>query len=235
MSEIILKDIEVSYQIAKKPLFTKRGSLNYYEAIKTLSLHLKSGDRLALLGSNGSGKSTLLRVLAGILPPIKGSLEINGEVFPALSPVYGIQREATCYENIRLKGLLYNFRGKELKAYENAVAQFSELNEFLDMPVKTLSKGMQSRLQVAMLNHVKPDILLMDEWIGAADENIVRKNNGILNALVDQAEIFVLASHRKKLVKDFCTTGLVMQKGEIVFHGGIKEALEVHTSSQKNK
>lgn len=198
-----------------------------FNALDQLDIEIKSGDRVALIGKNGAGKSTLLKVMAGILPPNEGEVKIAGRVFPALTAAPGVIAKATCAQNIILQGLSYGLKGDRLKAYAAEVGEFSALGDFLNSPYESLSAGMKSRFSVSTLNYVKPEILLMDEWVGAADTTVLEKNNGLLSSLVSSSKIFVLASHRKDILKNYCNRALVLKEGKVIFDGSVQDALQV--------
>jgi len=232
MSLVSLANVSVDF-----PMFRTKESASFLQkmlgggvskggflALEDINFELKSGDRLGLIGRNGSGKSTLLKVMAGLLPPFKGNVLVEGEVFPALTAAQGLLKDATCAQNIILQGLAYGMKGQELQEYVTKVSNFSGLGDFLNSPYNNLSAGMKGRLSVATLSGVKPQLLFMDEWIGAADKQVLEKNNGLLTELVAKSDIFVIASHRKNIIKDHCNVALVLDKGQQVFFGPVDEA-----------
>lgn len=207
------------------------GRKQNFQALKDVSLHFDEGDRVALLGKNGAGKTVLLKTLSGLLPPTEGNLQVSGDVLPAIDMSAGLVLPATCMQNIVLRGLSFGLRGKRLKNYVDTVAKFTELGDFLNSPVSSLSAGMRSRLVVSTFNAIHPEILLMDEWIGVADKKIAEKQNGLLENLVKQTKIFVLASHRESLIKAHCNRALVLDGGKIVFSGGVDDSLKYFNSN----
>lgn len=233
MSSLVLKGISVTFPIYRaRPgitLFQKmvgRGTdRRDFFALDDVSLELNDGDKLGILGKNGSGKSTLLKVMAGVLPPSSGTIAVDGDVFPALTAAPNVLYNATCEQNIVLHGLLFGKRGDELKDYVSNVGQFSELGDFLNSPFVTLSAGMKSRFSVATLNYVDPQLLFMDEWIGAADKKVLAKNNGLLAELVNRSDIFAIASHRPDIVRNYCNKALVLEQGKIMYLGDVETAL----------
>lgn len=193
------------------------------EALQDISLELKSGDRLALLGRNGSGKSTLLRVLAGVYHPTAGEIVREGRVAPLFTVGLGVRREATGRRNIILRGLMAGLTWKEAAERIDEIAEFSELGPFIDLPVRTYSAGMAMRLSFAMATAFSPEILLLDEWIGAGDESFQKKAAKRMSELVDAAGITVLASHRRNLVKDVCTKAIWLDGGRLRAAGDVVE------------
>ena len=197
-----------------------------FKALSSISLEFNEGDRVALLGKNGAGKTVLLKSLSGLLPPSEGVLQIDGSILPAIDMSAGLILSATCLQNIILRGLSFNLKGEDLKRYVHKVAEFTELGDFLNSPITSLSAGMRSRLVVSTFHAITPEILLMDEWIGVADKKIALKQHGLLETLVSETKIFVLASHREALIKAHCNRALVLDGGSIVFAGSVEDSLE---------
>jgi len=233
MSQIKLENVTVRFPlyVSDKPSSLLRNVLgtstkkSSFEALKSINLDIDIGERVALLGRNGSGKSTLLRLLAGMLPATEGDVTVIGEAFSALTPAPYVIPRATCIQNIILQGLAFGLKGDSLKTYIEEVKEFSELGDFLNSPYNALSTGMKGRFAVSTLKGVTPQLLFMDEWIGTSDKLVVKKNKGLLYKLVETSEIFVLASHRKQLVKDHCDRAIVLDSGSIVFDGDIVDGL----------
>ena len=232
MSYVVLENVSVKFPIYESQASTSMlrkmmglsGPRKEFYALDSLSLQILKGERVGLLGKNGSGKSTLLRLMAGILPPTSGKLKVVGRVFPALSAAPGIQSQATCLQNIILQGLSYGLKSDDLMKYVNEVSVFSDLGDFLNSPHSALSAGMKGRFAVATLNYVQPELLFMDEWIGAADTKVLKKNQGLLAKLVDQSDIFVMASHRRDIIEEHCNKAIVMDEGKMVFFGDVESA-----------
>jgi ABC-2 type transport system ATP-binding protein/lipopolysaccharide transport system ATP-binding protein len=198
------------------------------QALDQVSFRLDDGDRVALIGHNGAGKTTLLRVLAGIYEPRIGFMRIEGRVTPMFDINLGIDPESTGYENIILRGLYMGLKKSEILARRDSVAEFTELGPFLDLPVRTYSAGMQARLAFAMATCIEPEILLLDEGIGAGDAEFLEKANERLDHFVRKAGILVLASHSIELVRKLCNKAILMEHGRIVFLGEVDEGLEIY-------
>jgi ABC-type polysaccharide/polyol phosphate transport system ATPase subunit len=196
---------------------------NEVEALREISFTLKSGDRLALVGRNGSGKSTLLRVLAGVYSPSSGRVSVEGRIAPLFSVGLGVRKEATGRRNIILRGLMSGLTWKEAESKIDEIAEFSELGPFIEFPVRTYSAGMAMRLSFAMATAFSPEILLLDEWIGAGDESFQKKAAERMNDLVEDAGITVIASHRRALIKRVCTTALWLDGGRQRALGTVSE------------
>jgi ABC-2 type transport system ATP-binding protein len=198
------------------------------QALDEFSLSLNDGDRVALVGHNGAGKTTLLRVLAGIFEPVTGTVKVQGRVTPMFDISLGIDAESTGYENIILRGLYLGLSRAEIMERRESVAEFTELGPFLSLPVRTYSAGMQARLAFAMATCIEPDILLLDEGIGAGDADFFVKANERLDQFIKKAGILVLASHSVELVRKLCNKAVLMEHGRLVHSGSVNEVLDVY-------
>lgn len=185
-------------------------------AIDRLSFEFRPGDRVGLIGHNGSGKTTLLRVLAGIYEPIAGSLSVTGRVASLLDLSLGIDQEATGYENIMLRAILAGLHPKEIRARMDEIADFTELDDYLEMPVRTYSSGMQLRLAFAVSTSIEADVLLMDEWLSVGDSEFSKKASARLERLVEKTPILVLASHSPDLISKLCNRVIRLEHGHII-------------------
>lgn len=184
-------------------------------AIDGVSFDWREGERIGLVGHNGSGKTTLLRAIAGIYEPVRGGLEVQGRVASMLNISLGMEMEATGYENIFLRGCVMGLTRPEIAQLVNDVAEFSDLGDYLDMPMRTYSTGMQMRLAFAISTSVKADIILMDEWLSVGDAEFAEKSTKKLNALLDQAKILVLASHSPEVIRANCTKVVRLDHGRV--------------------
>lgn len=184
-------------------------------ALDGVSFEIGPGDRVGLVGHNGAGKTTLLRVLSGIYEPIEGSLAVEGRVASLLDVSLGIDPEATGYENILLRALLMGLRPREIEGRMAEIAEFTELGQYLDMPVRTYSAGMQMRLAFAVSTSVEADVLVMDEWLGVGDSEFQPKARRRMEELVARTKILVVASHDHNLLKSVCNRVLRMEHGRI--------------------
>src|SRR5687767_9777102 len=192
-------------------------------AIDHLTLKLGDGDRLGLVGHNGSGKSTLLRVFAGVYAPSSGTAEIQGEISSLIDISLGIDPEATGRENIYLRGSLLGMTKGEIGRHLDDIIDFSELGEFIDMPLRTYSAGMHLRLAFAVSTTVRPQILLMDEWLSVGDERFRQKAESRMAELLRATSILVIASHSKKLVLDTCNRAIWLEHGRVRLEGSAQE------------
>jgi ABC-2 type transport system ATP-binding protein/lipopolysaccharide transport system ATP-binding protein len=185
-------------------------------AIDKLNLEIRDGDRIGLVGHNGSGKTTLLRVLAGIYKPASGSVRIEGRVGVLLDPGAGMDAEATGIENIYLRGYILGMSKREIEAQIPDIADFTDLGDFLQLPMKIYSAGMQARLTFAISTALQHDILLIDEGIGAGDAAFQEKAQKRIESLFSRSSIVVLASHSDALINSYCNRKVEMNHGQLV-------------------
>lgn len=186
------------------------------QALDGVSLSLTRGDRLALHGRNGAGKSTLLRVIAGIYEPTEGEVKVEGRVAALLGGQPGMDPDSTGRENIILNGLLLGLSKSEIKNHTEAIVEFTELGAFIDLPLRTYSHGMRARLAFGIATAVVPEILLLDEGIGAGDAAFIEKADRRLTEFVNHAGILVLASHSEALIRRFCNKSVLMERGKVI-------------------
>jgi lipopolysaccharide transport system ATP-binding protein len=198
------------------------------EALRDVSFSLKTGDRLGFVGSNGAGKTTLLRTMAGIYEPVAGSITIDGAVTALLDPGQGMNFDLTGNENIRLRALFNGYPESEINRLQADVAEFAELDQFLDLPVRTYSSGMVVRLGFALATAIKPQILLMDEWILAGDASFLDKARHRLETMVRGAEILVLSSHSAEIIIQWCNRVIWMDRGQVRADGTPEEVLSAY-------
>jgi lipopolysaccharide transport system ATP-binding protein len=192
-------------------------------ALNNVSFTLNESDRVGLLGHNGAGKSTLLRALGGVYSPTKGSARIDGEIGSLIDISLGINAEATGQENVYIRGQLLGLTKQEISDKYDQIVEFVELGDFMNMPVRTYSSGMQLRLAFAVSTIVRPEILLMDEWLSVGDENFKAKAEARLTELVSGTKILVIASHARKLIESVCNRVIWLEHGEIKMDGSVEE------------
>jgi lipopolysaccharide transport system ATP-binding protein len=197
-------------------------------ALSNLSFTLKQGDRLAILGHNGSGKSTLLRLLAGVYEPTSGQIERRGDVSSLIDITLGLSPESTGLQNIYIRGAFLGLKKSEIDSVLDEIIDFSELGNFISMPVRTYSTGMLVRLAFAIATQAKPEILLMDEWLSVGDENFRAKAEARLKTVVDAAKILVLATHSRHLAEATCNVGVVLEHGQVKHFGEINEICDLY-------
>ncbi len=214
--------------LAKTPLRLRQDESNrvVVSALRDLSFGIGRGERVALVGHNGAGKTTLLRTLAGVYEPVAGRLEVQGSIGTLIDPAAGMDQDSTGRENIMLRALFRGLSDAEGQAMAEEVGRFSGLGEFLDVPVRTYSAGMQVRLSFAMATVMAPEVLLMDEWFLAGDAEFMARAQERLERLVSDADILVLATHNMEVVRDWCTRAIRLDAGRIVADGPVAAVLE---------
>jgi ABC-2 type transport system ATP-binding protein/lipopolysaccharide transport system ATP-binding protein len=196
------------------------------EAVSDLSFRFERGERIALIGHNGSGKTTLLRVLGGIYHPSGGHIELSGKIAALFETAFGMDPDSTGYENITLRALFLGISRAAILARTDEIADFTGLGDFLDMPLRTYSAGMAARLAFAISTSVQADILLIDEGISAGDAAFADQATERLESFIERAPIVVFASHDEDTTRQFCTRGLVLQQGRLVFDGDLNHCYE---------
>ncbi|HUB12553.1 MAG TPA: ABC transporter ATP-binding protein [Acetobacteraceae bacterium] len=196
------------------------------EALRNISFNLRGGDRLGLIGSNGAGKTTLLRTLAGIYEPVTGHVRVQGSVNALLDPSLGMNVDLTGRENIMLRGLYNGMPRSAIEQLEEDVTSFAGLNDFIDLPVRIYSSGMVVRLGFALATAIRPQILLMDEWILAGDAAFLDRAKHRLEAMVRGADILVLSTHDASIVRTWCSRVLWLDQGRIRADGPPDAVLE---------
>lgn len=203
------------------------------DALKGISLDIRSGERVGLIGLNGAGKSTLLKVMAGIYPPTTGTVAVNGHVCPMFEFATGFEMEQSGWDNIRIRGMLLGMAPDEIEAKLPSIAEFTELGEFLDYPVRTYSSGMFIRLAFAVSTSINPEILLIDEVMGAGDAAFAEKARRRMFEFMEQGRILVFTTHNTQLLKGFCQRTLWLRKGEIVADGPTAEITAAYASANQ--
>ncbi len=207
-------------------LISSGEAVSLIHALRDISFDLKDGDRLGLVGHNGAGKSTLLKVLAGIYSPTSGALDVEGRIVSTLNISLGMDIDATGYENIFIRGLLLGMTRKEISRKIKEIAEFTELGDYLAMPVRVYSSGMTTRLAFATVTAMDSDILLMDEVIGTGDAAFVGRAEARLNEFVNKSKIIVLASHSDEMILRFCNKAILLEHGKLIANGDPKAVLQ---------
>jgi ABC-type polysaccharide/polyol phosphate transport system ATPase subunit len=243
--ELTLENVSVSFPIyhgssrslKKRLLFRGSGGqlardANHritVEALRNVSLKFAAGDRVALVGANGAGKTTLLRVMAGIYEPEAGSVTSRGMISPMFDMGLGIDSDISGYDNVRLRGLVLGLDAREIEERMADIVDFTELGDYLDLPVRTYSAGMISRLTFAVTTCFAPEILLMDEWIMAGDAGFLAKAQRRVEAFVKKTSIMVLASHNNEICRQWCNKAVWMHRGQVKVEGAVEEVLVAYT------
>ncbi len=202
----------------------RRGTLTV-TALDNVNLFIASGQRVGLIGHNGAGKSVLLKVMAGIFLPTSGVCEVRGKISTLFSNSLGINADATGLENITMYGLTLGLSRKEIEERIPEIIEFSELGEYIHMPIRTYSAGMRTRLSFSVSTCISPDVLLIDEVIGAGDSAFQAKARDRLNRAMNIANTLVVASHSSELIRLFCDSALWMHNGAVRAFGEVNEVL----------
>ena len=194
-------------------------------ALDDVAFTLNNGDRIGLVGHNGAGKSTLLRVLAGVYTPDSGTVRVEGKISPLLNAAPGLDLEDSGYENIKTCGMFLGMSAEEIEHKAPEIAEFCELGEYLELPVRTYSAGMITRLCFAIATSIDPDILLLDEGLAAGDARFAARAEDRMQALIQRTRILVLASHSDALIKIMCNKAALMEKGHVLAIGPVDDIL----------
>jgi ABC-2 type transport system ATP-binding protein len=198
------------------------------EALRDVTLSLDHGARVGLVGHNGAGKSTLLRLLSGIYEPTRGTAQIRGRVAPVFDLGVGMDPEVSGLENIIIRGLFLGMSRKQMEQRVDDIADFTELGDFLRMPLRTYSTGMRVRLALGVVTSIDPEILLLDEGIGAVDAAFLEKSKKRLSELVERSGLLVFASHSDEFLRDLCDTAIWMEHGRVRQQGPLEDVLRAY-------
>lgn len=230
------ENLSLSYTVRRKLTLARRrttlphggriegnGRIQFVRALEGVNFQIEAGDRLGLVGGNGAGKTTLLKVLYGIFEPTAGKVEVAGKVDALFNINLGFRREATGRRNILLRGLINGWTDEQIEERIEDIIAFSELGDFIDMPIKSYSQGMSARLAFSIATSFEPQILLMDEWIGAGDPEFQGKARKRMSAMTEKAGIIVLASHNHQLLRRVCNKVLKLDHGTVEYFGPADE------------
>jgi ABC-2 type transport system ATP-binding protein/lipopolysaccharide transport system ATP-binding protein len=212
--------------------FAQAGSHVSVSALKNITFEARDGDRVALVGHNGSGKSTLLRVLADVYPPTSGSVHVAGRVSAMFDATLGMSMDATGWENIRMCGRLWGLTQHEIDTSIPDIVEFTELGDYLSLPVRTYSTGMMLRLAFAIATVRAPEIMLIDEVIGVGDARFFDKAFMRLRGVVERSRILFVASHADEILRQLCEKAIWLQHGRLMAYGKIDDVIASYRSSQ---
>mgnify|MGYP004468898281 FL=1 len=232
---IDVKDLHISYKclksfsIKRSLLQLKKTDTEVFEAVKGVSFSVKKGEILGIVGKNGSGKSTMLKAIAGIFSPDEGSIDLHGNSVSLLSIGVGFQKKLTGRENILLSGLLLGFSEEQVRAKMDEIINFAGLGKFIDMPVKTYSSGMYSKLAFSITAILEADIMLIDEVLSVGDAKFKKKSYNKMKELISNEDrTVVIVSHSSQQLQELCTSILWLHEGELRMHGETKKVLEAY-------
>ena len=235
MSELMVEveDVSIRFNLEKERvnsikeyiLRRMKGKIEYDEfwALKNVSFQVEKGDSVGLVGLNGSGKSTLLKVIAGVLKPTKGEVKIHGTIAPLIELGAGFDFDLTGRENVFLNGSILGYSRKQMMEYYDDIVEFSELSEFMDVPVKNYSSGMLSRLAFAIATIGKPDILIVDEVLSVGDFRFQQKCEQRIQNMIGDETTVLFVSHSIEQVKTICRRAVWLEKGQVKMIGTSEE------------
>ncbi len=223
-----------SYSIKRNLLLGKKNKAEVFEAVKNVSFKVKKGEIIGLIGRNGSGKSTMLRAIAGIFSPNSGTIDLHDNSVSLLSIGVGFQKELTGRENIVLSGMLLGFSETDIKERMEEIIAFSELGDFIDMPVRTYSSGMHSKLAFSITAILETDIILIDEVLSVGDAKFKKKSFNKMKSLISEKDrTVIIVSHDSKTIGDLCNRVLWINNGELVEYGETAEVLKKYNEFMK--
>lgn len=245
MAKITVRDVSITFPIFSNHTRSLKtvvlshlgGSLAEHnrtvvvKALRNISLELNDGDRLGIVGHNGAGKTTFLRLVSRVYPPVEGSIEIEGKVSSFTDIALGMDPESTGWQNIIFRCVFLGLSFAEARELAPSIGEFSELGEYLDLPVRTYSSGMFIRLAFAISTAVQPDIVVMDEMIGAGDQSFIDKARKRVDQLLQRARILILASHSEPIIRGFCNKVLWLEKGAVRMLGTTDEVMTGYLQS----
>lgn len=230
-----VKDLHISYKclksfsIKKSLLHLKKADAKVYEAVRGVSFAVPKGEILGIVGKNGSGKSTMLRAIAGIFSPDSGTIDLKGNSVSLLSIGVGFQPKLTGRENIVLSGMLLGFSEEQVRAKMDEIIEFANLGDFIDMPVKTYSSGMHSKLAFSITAILEADIMLIDEVLSVGDAKFKKKSYDKMKELISNEDRTVLiVSHSSETLQELCTSVLWLHEGEMKMIGKPEEVLPAY-------
>ncbi|XXZ75377.1 ABC transporter ATP-binding protein [Phascolarctobacterium faecium] len=203
-------------------------SFDEFWALRNISFSVDKGESCALIGANGSGKSTMLKIISGILTPTKGSVEVNGSIAPLIELGAGFDYELTGRENIFLNGAILGYNKKLMLEKYDEIIDFSELRNFIDVPVKNYSSGMIARLGFSIATMVKPEILVVDEILAVGDQAFQDKCHKRLEDMMNSGTTVLLVSHSAADIKRICQKAVWIDKSNLRFVGNVDEALQLY-------
>ena len=211
-----------------KNLARRRSGPTHFWALRDVSFRVSPGESLAVIGPNGAGKSTLLQVLAGILEPDEGAIEVNGLISSLLTLGAGFDPELSGRDNIQLAGAFMGIDHADMVARTPGIVEFAELGQFIDAPIKTYSSGMNARLGFSIATAVEPDVLLLDEVLGTGDATFRAKSQARVVELMKAARAIVLVTHDMSWAREFCNHAVLLERGNVVAAGEPDEVVKVH-------
>lgn len=208
---------------------TRRVKYKEFWALKDVSFTVEKGEHLGILGFNGAGKSTLLKIIAGVLKPSEGSITTNGRIVPLLELGAGFDVQYTGAENIYLYGAVLGYTKDYIREKFDEIVAFSELGEFIDVPVKNYSSGMKSRLGFAIATVVEPDILILDEVFAVGDAKFRKKSEKKIKSMFKEDVTVLFVSHNIEQVRSICNKAILLERGRLIAQGDVEEVCKIYT------
>lgn len=232
-------DIEKDFSIKQAfiNLFTKKKKKKneYFWALKNVTFSVNKGDVVGLIGSNGAGKSTLLKVVSGVMKPTSGKVEVDGVISPMIELGAGFDQNLTARENIYLNGAILGYSKKFLDSKFDEIVEFSELKDFLDVPVKNFSSGMTAKLAFSIATIVEPEILIVDEILSVGDLRFQEKSKNKMMEMIKGGTTVLYVSHSLESIKELCNKVIWLDHGQVVKMGDTKEICDEYYKSQMGK
>lgn len=207
---------------------TRRMKYKEFWALKDVSFKIKEGDRVGILGLNGAGKSTLLKIIAGVLKPTEGKVITNGRIVPLLELGAGFDVQYTGAENIYLYGAVLGYSKEFIKEKYDEIVTFSELGEFINVPVKNYSSGMKARLGFSIATVVQPEILILDEVLAVGDAKFRKKSEKKIKSMFKEGVTVLFVSHNIEQIQNICNKAVLLEKGTVVAKGNVKKVCEIY-------
>ena len=233
-----VEDVSILFNLSKEKvdnikeyfikLVTRKLHYNEFWALTDVSFEVEEGERLGILGFNGAGKSTLLKVIAGVLKPTKGKVSVKGVIAPLLELGAGFDMNYTGAENIYLYGATMGYSRKYIEERYNEIVEFSELGEFIDVPVKNYSSGMRARLGFAIATAVDPEVLILDEVLSVGDAKFRIKSENKIKSMFDKGVTVLFVSHNTAQVRRLCTKAILLDHGKIIANGDVNEVCDIY-------
>ena len=230
MSRVEIQEARIEYTVQrrkpKKGPRALRGSAKRrtITVLEDVNLTLRAGDRVALIGPNGAGKTSLLRAISGMLPPTAGRITVEGRLLSLINNTEGLIGYVDLFENARLFGLLNGIPAESVAPYAREVLALSRLDDKAGMPMNSLSTGMRGRFNIALLDPLRAQIVVMDEWIGTTDNKVIKRSKGLLADMLADVDIFILATHRQSIAATHCNRAVLLNEGRIEQFEGVDEA-----------
>ena len=201
------------------------------DALKNINLRLEDGMRLGIIGGNGAGKTTLLRLISGIYEPTSGTRVVQGAITALFDVMVGMEEDLTGLENIVLRGVLLGAKKKEMQERHQEIVNFTGLGDYIHMPIRTYSSGMKMRLAFSILEYMRPEILVIDEVVGAGDASFIEKTQKRMKEMMRSSRILVLSSHDTSIIDKMCDQVLWLEMGEVRYYGDKKEGIQAYMDS----